>query len=132
MGAAGQELRRQQRVVAHFPLLAEDRLRLPALAIDADAPLSGTGEKFFQRQADRCGRCAARSRFDQGDIFFSLLAQRGVQLRQRHAAVSLPLKKFLTRSGERRVSVDREGRESQTVFRKRGKCATTRCCRRSS
>ena len=33
--------------------------------------------------------------------------------------VSLPLKKFLTQSGERRVSVDREGRESQTVFRKR-------------
>src|SRR4029077_4754184 len=33
--------------------------------------------------------------------------------------VSLPLKKFLTQSGERRVSVDREGRESQTVFRKK-------------
>ncbi len=33
--------------------------------------------------------------------------------------VSLPLKKFVTRSGERRVSVDREGRESQTVFRKK-------------
>jgi len=33
--------------------------------------------------------------------------------------VSLPLKKFLTRSGERRVSVDREGRESQTVFRRK-------------
>src|ERR1700704_859663 len=33
--------------------------------------------------------------------------------------VSLPVKKFLTRSGERRVSVDREGRESQTVFRKK-------------
>src|SRR5207245_3398790 len=33
--------------------------------------------------------------------------------------VSLPLKKFRTRSGERRVSVDREGRESQTVFRKK-------------
>jgi 23S rRNA pseudouridine955/2504/2580 synthase len=33
--------------------------------------------------------------------------------------VSLPLKKFLTHSGERRVSVDREGRESQTVFRKK-------------
>ena len=33
--------------------------------------------------------------------------------------VSLPLKKFLTHSGERRVSVDREGRESQTVFRRR-------------
>jgi len=33
--------------------------------------------------------------------------------------VNLPLKKFLTRSGERRVSVDREGRESQTVFRKK-------------
>jgi 23S rRNA pseudouridine955/2504/2580 synthase len=33
--------------------------------------------------------------------------------------VSLPLKKFMTQSGERRVSVDREGRESQTVFRKK-------------
>jgi 23S rRNA pseudouridine955/2504/2580 synthase len=33
--------------------------------------------------------------------------------------VSLPLKKFVTRSGERRVSVDREGRESETVFRRR-------------
>ncbi len=33
--------------------------------------------------------------------------------------VSLPLKKFLTRYGERRVSVDREGRESQTVFRRK-------------
>jgi 23S rRNA pseudouridine955/2504/2580 synthase len=33
--------------------------------------------------------------------------------------VDLPLKKFLTHSGERRVSVDREGRESQTVFRKK-------------
>jgi len=32
--------------------------------------------------------------------------------------VSLPLKKYLTRSGERRVSVHREGRESQTVFRR--------------
>src|SRR5882672_2335063 len=35
--------------------------------------------------------------------------------------VNLPLKKFLTQAGERRVSVDREGREPQTVFRtKRG------------
>ena len=33
--------------------------------------------------------------------------------------VDLPLKKFLTQSGERRVSVDREGRESQTVVRKK-------------
>ncbi len=33
--------------------------------------------------------------------------------------VSLPLKKFLTGSGERRVSVHREGRESQTVFRRK-------------
>jgi len=33
--------------------------------------------------------------------------------------VSLPLKKFLTHSGERRVSVDREGRESKTVFRRK-------------
>ena len=33
--------------------------------------------------------------------------------------VRLPLKKFLTRSGERRVSVDREGRDSETVFRRK-------------
>jgi 23S rRNA pseudouridine955/2504/2580 synthase len=32
--------------------------------------------------------------------------------------VSLRLKKFVTRSGERRVSVDREGRESDTIFRR--------------
>jgi len=32
--------------------------------------------------------------------------------------VDLPLKKYLTKSGERRVSVDREGRESRTVFRR--------------
>jgi 23S rRNA pseudouridine955/2504/2580 synthase len=32
--------------------------------------------------------------------------------------VDLPLKKYLTKSGERRVSVDRGGRESQTVFRR--------------
>ena len=49
MGAAGQQLRRQQRVIADFPLLPENRLRLAALAIDADAPLSGTREEFFQR-----------------------------------------------------------------------------------
>jgi 23S rRNA pseudouridine955/2504/2580 synthase len=32
--------------------------------------------------------------------------------------VDLPLRKYLTKSGERRVSVDREGREAQTVFRR--------------
>src|SRR6266568_6569431 len=32
MGAAGQQLRRKQRVIADFPLLPENRLRLPALA----------------------------------------------------------------------------------------------------
>jgi len=32
--------------------------------------------------------------------------------------VDLPLKKYMTREGERRVSVDRAGRKSQTVFRR--------------
>lgn len=32
--------------------------------------------------------------------------------------VNLPLKKYVTRSGERRVSVHQEGRESKTVFRR--------------
>lgn len=38
--------------------------------------------------------------------------------RDEERRVDLPLKKFVTRSGERRVSVHREGRESQTVFRR--------------
>jgi 23S rRNA pseudouridine955/2504/2580 synthase len=38
--------------------------------------------------------------------------------REEERRVDLPLKKYLTKSGERRVSVHREGRESQTVFRR--------------
>lgn len=38
--------------------------------------------------------------------------------RDEERRVNLPLKKYVTRSGERRVSVHREGRESQTVFRR--------------
>jgi 23S rRNA pseudouridine955/2504/2580 synthase len=37
--------------------------------------------------------------------------------KQAERTVSLPLRKFLTREGERRVSVDGAGRASQTVFR---------------
>jgi len=40
------------------------------------------------------------------------------QWRDEERRVDLPLKKYVTRSGERRVSVHREGRESQTVFRR--------------
>jgi len=32
--------------------------------------------------------------------------------------IELPLRKYLTQAGERRVSVDREGREARTVFRR--------------
>lgn len=40
--------------------------------------------------------------------------------RDEERRVSLPLRKFVTRSGERRVSVDREaGRKSETVFRRK-------------
>src|SRR5258706_4937962 len=52
MGPAGQELRRQQREIAESLLSPENRLRLPSLAVDADAPFSGTGEKFLERKAD--------------------------------------------------------------------------------
>jgi 23S rRNA pseudouridine955/2504/2580 synthase len=38
--------------------------------------------------------------------------------RDEERRVSLPLKKYVTRSGERRVSVHGDGRESQTVFRR--------------
>jgi 23S rRNA pseudouridine955/2504/2580 synthase len=47
---------------------------------------------------------------------YCVLVKGGWRNEKQH--VSLPLKKFVTRSGERRVSVDREGRESETVFRK--------------
>jgi 23S rRNA pseudouridine955/2504/2580 synthase len=40
------------------------------------------------------------------------------QWRGEERRVDLPLKKYLTKSGERRVSVHQEGRESQTVFRR--------------
>jgi 23S rRNA pseudouridine955/2504/2580 synthase len=36
--------------------------------------------------------------------------------REEERRIDLPLKKYVTRSGERRVSVHREGRESRTVF----------------
>src|SRR2546427_588329 len=80
MGAAGQELRREQRVIADFPLLPENRLRLLAPAVDADAPLSGTGEEFFQRKADMLLVVAPAS-LHQGEVFLPhpAFAQRGVQ-----------------------------------------------------
>jgi 23S rRNA pseudouridine955/2504/2580 synthase len=37
---------------------------------------------------------------------------------EKERRVDLPLKKYVTKSGERRVSVHREGRESRTVFRR--------------
>src|SRR5262249_36875655 len=37
---------------------------------------------------------------------------------EKERSVDLPLKKYVTKSGERRVSVHSEGRESQTVFRR--------------
>ena len=40
------------------------------------------------------------------------------QWRDDERRIDLPLKKYVTKSGERRVSVHREGRESQTVFRR--------------
>jgi len=38
--------------------------------------------------------------------------------REQERRIDLPLKKYLTKSGERRVSVHREGRDSQTVIRR--------------
>src|SRR6266540_6865832 len=86
MSAAGQQLRRQQRVIADFPFLPENRLRLPALAVDAYAPLSGPGEEVFQRKADMLLVVAPAS-LHQGQVFLPhpTFAQRGVQRGQRRA-----------------------------------------------
>src|SRR5882762_2803877 len=86
VGAAGQQLRRQQRVSADSSLLPENRLRLLALPVDADAPLSVTSDKFFQRKADMLLVVAPGS-LHQGEVFLlhAAFAQRGVQRGQRRA-----------------------------------------------
>src|SRR5258707_9885293 len=86
MGPSGQELRRQQREIAQSLLSPENRLRRPALAVYADAPLPGTGKKFLERKADMLSVVAPAS-LHQGQVFLlhPPFAQGRVQRGQRRA-----------------------------------------------
>src|SRR5712675_3256509 len=86
MGPSGQELRRQQREIAESLLSPENRLRRPALAVYADAPLPGTGKKFLERKADMLFVVAPAS-LHQGQVLLlhPPLAQGRVQRGQRRA-----------------------------------------------
>jgi 23S rRNA pseudouridine955/2504/2580 synthase len=66
----------------------------------------------------RSALTALHAALREGRVRKSYLALVNGRWRDDKRRVDLPLKKYLTKSGERRVSVDREGRESQTVFRR--------------
>src|SRR2546430_5972627 len=94
---------------------ARPQLRFLELAHRLDRETSGLLILAKKRSALTVLHAALR----EGRVRKEYLALVKGRWRNEKQHVSLPLKKFLTRSGERRVSVDREGRESQTVFRKK-------------
>src|SRR3989449_562142 len=94
---------------------ARPQLRFLELAHRLDRETSGLLILVKKRSALTALHAALR----EGRVRKEYLALVKGRWRNDKQQVNLPLKKFLTRSGERRVSVDREGRESQTVFRKR-------------
>src|SRR5438046_3998099 len=94
---------------------ARPQLRFLELAHRLDRETSGLLVLAKKRSALTALHAALR----EGRVRKEYLALVKGRWRNDKQHVSLPLKKFLTRSGERRVSVDRTGRESQTVFRKK-------------
>ena len=94
---------------------ARPQLRFLELAHRLDRETSGVLILVKKRSALTALHAALR----EGRVRKEYLALVKGRWRNDKQHVNLPLKKFLTRSGERRVSVDREGRESQTVFRKK-------------
>jgi 23S rRNA pseudouridine955/2504/2580 synthase len=94
---------------------ARPQLRFLELAHRLDRETSGLLVLAKKRSALTALHAALR----EGRVRKEYLALVKGDWRNDKQRVDLPLKKFLTQSGERRVSVDREGRESQTVFRKK-------------
>src|SRR5207245_3167375 len=95
---------------------ARPQLRFLELAHRLDRETSGLLILVKKRSALTALHAALR----EGRVRKEYLALVKGRWRHDKQYVNLPLKKVLTRSGERRVSVDREGSESQTVFRKTG------------
>ena len=94
---------------------ARPQLKFLELAHRLDRDTSGLLILAKKRSALTALHAALR----EGQVRKEYLALVKGSWRNEKQRVDLPLKKFLTQSGERRVSVDREGRESQTVFRKK-------------
>jgi 23S rRNA pseudouridine955/2504/2580 synthase len=132
----------------HLPVVFEDEALLVVDKPSGTAVHGGSGVSFGVIEQMRAARPQQKflelaHRLDRETSGLLVLAKRRSALTSLHAAlregkmrkdylalvkgrwgdeerrVSLPLKRFLTRAGERRVSVDREGRTSETVFRKK-------------
>ena len=132
----------------HLPVVYEDDALLVVNKPAGTAVHGGSGISFGIIEQMRTARPQLRSlelahRLDRETSGLLILAKKRSALTALHAAlregrvrkeylvlvkgswrndkqhVSLPLRKFLTGSGERRVSVDREGRESETIFRRK-------------
>jgi 23S rRNA pseudouridine955/2504/2580 synthase len=132
----------------HLPVVFEDEALLVVDKPSGTAVHGGSGVSFGVIEQLRAARPQHRflelvHRLDRETSGLLVLAKKRSALTALHAAlregtvrkeyvalvkgrwggeeekrVNLPLRKFLTRSGERRVSVNREGRASETAFRK--------------
>jgi len=92
---------------------ARPQLRFLELAHRLDRETSG----LLMLAKRRAALTALHAALREGRVRKSYLALVKGRWRDEKRSVNLPLRKFLTRSGERRVSVDRAGREATTVFR---------------
>ena len=93
---------------------ARPQLKFLELAHRLDRDTSGLLILAKKRSALTALHAALR----EGRVHKRYLALVPGKWREEERRVDLPLKKYLTKSGERRVSVHREGRESRTVFRR--------------
>jgi 23S rRNA pseudouridine955/2504/2580 synthase len=93
---------------------ARPQLKFLELAHRLDRDTSGLLVLAKRRSALTALHAALR----EGRVHKRYLALVLGQWRDEERRIDLPLKKYVTKSGERRVSVHREGRESRTVFRR--------------
>ncbi|HTQ72719.1 MAG TPA: RluA family pseudouridine synthase [Burkholderiales bacterium] len=93
---------------------ARPQLKFLELAHRLDRDTSGLLILAKKRSALTALHAALR----EGRVHKRYLALVPGKWREEERRIDLPLKKYLTKSGERRVSVHREGRESRTVFRR--------------
>jgi len=130
-----------------LPVVLEDEALLVVNKPSGMAVHGGSGVSFGVIESMRAARHGLRflelvHRLDRDTSGLLMLAKKRSALTRLHAAlregrvekhylalvrgtfgaseknVELPLRKYLTQGGERRVSVDREGREARTVFRR--------------